>query len=233
MTIYTVCFKYPDRPEYKILLEVFRKSVKHHMPDVNFVSVEPIPPPYERHRVPGYLDNTFKLDLWVKFFNETNDNILFMDCDMLALRNGEHAFNVPFDVAYTAIKQPYKAKINGGVIMTRPTEEAYEFLNELLDVNNRMFKDVDFHEKWRTEKGYAGINQAAMGCVLETGINGAKVHKYMTREWNAIDRDLQDIDNSTVFVHMKSKIRKLVLQGHKPVGVFKNTMKEWYINNGR
>lgn len=228
MKIFTVCFKYPDRPYYKMLLEVFRKSVMKHMPGVDFISIEPDPPPYEKDRVPGYLDNTFKLKLWIDFFLRTKDNIIFADCDMLAIRNGEHAFDIDFDVAYTAVRQPYKARLNGGIIMTKPTEAAYRFLNELQEINNIMFADKNIHDEWRIERKYAGMNQAAMGCVLDTGINGAKVHKYMTQEWNAVDRDLRYINENTVFVHIKSALRRHLINRKEPFGPQKKIMEDWY-----
>ena len=226
MKICTVCFDYKDRPQYARLLRVFRESVRFHMPDVEFVEIRPPAPPYEPDRIAGFLDNTFKLHHWLKFFRETNDNIIFADCDMLAIRHAHHAFNTDFDVAYTAITQPYKAILNGGIIMTKPTEAAYRFMTELYEINNLMFQDIAFHETWRAR--YAGMNQAAFGCVLETGISGAKVHRYMTWEWNAIDRDLKLMNEKTVFVHFKSKIRDLVLAGKAPAGVYADAMKRWY-----
>lgn len=226
MKIFTVCFNYPDRPQYKTLLEVFRKSVQVYMPKVDFISIEPDPPPYEPDRIAGFLDNTFKLKYWIDFFKHTDDNIIFADCDLLALRSGYHAFDIDFDIAYTAIKQPYKVKLNGGVLMTKPTGAAYRFLEEFQAINDRMYQDIDFHEIWRSK--YAGMNQAAFGCTLETGINGARVHKYMTQEWNALDRDLRDINNKTVFVHMKDKLRKNVISGLSPQGEGELIMKEWY-----
>ena len=198
------------------------------MPNVYFISCEPDPPPYESERIPGFLDNTFKLNLWMEFFKKTNDNIIFMDCDMLALRSGYHAFDHDFDIAYTAIRQPYKAILNGGVIMTKPTEAAYRFLQEFISINSAMYQNIDFHEYWRIKKGYAGMNQAAFGCVLETGINGAKIHKYCTSIWNALDRDLLDINDKTVFVHIKSKLRNMIINRDKPAGVGKEIMKKWY-----
>jgi hypothetical protein len=224
--IFTVCFEYKDRPEYAKLLRVFRESVRMHMPDVEFVEIHPPAPPYEPDRIPGFLDNTIKLQHWLKFFRETNDNIIFADCDMLAVRDGRHAFDPDFDIAYTAITPPYKAILNGGIIMTKPTEAAHRFMTELYEINNLMFQDIPFHEIWRAK--YAGMNQAAFGCVLETGISGAKIHKYMTWEWNAIDRDLKLINAKTVFIHMKSKIRELVMAGKAPTGVYSGAMQKWY-----
>jgi hypothetical protein len=226
MTIFTVCFNYPDRPHYKILLDVFRKSVQIHMPKVNFISIEPTPPAYESDRIAGFLDNTFKLKYWIDFFKHTDDNIIFADCDLFAIRDGNHAFNSDFDIAYTAIKQPYKAKLNGGILMTKPTDAAYRFLQEFQSINDRMYQDIDFHEVWR--KKYAGMNQAAFGCVLETGINGAKIHTHMTQEWNAVDRDLKEINDKTVFVHIKDRLRNMLIQCAEPQGVGEKVMREWY-----
>ena len=198
------------------------------MPDVEFVSIEPIPPPYEKDRIAGFLDNTFKLSFWLDFFKKTDDTIIFADCDLLCMRPAYHAFDPDFDIAYTAIKPPYKAKLNGGILMTKPTAAAWRFLNELQEINNLMFQDIDFHEQWRIQKKYAGMNQAALGCVIETGIHGAKIHKYMTQEWNAIDRDLPYIHDGTVFVHFKSRLREWVLKNYPPQGICLKPMKEWY-----
>jgi hypothetical protein len=197
-----------------------------YMPQAEFVEINPPAPPYEPDRIPGFLDNTYKLFYWLKYFQETNDNIIFADCDMLAIRPGYHAFDIDFDIAYTAITQPYKAILNGGILMTKPTDGAFRFLNALREINDLMFLDIPFHEKWRAK--YAGMNQAAFGCALETTNTGAKIHKYMTWEFNAIDRDFNLMNHRTVFVHMKSKIRELVMHGKAPTGVYAEAMRKWY-----
>ena len=97
MQIVTCCFDYEDRPQFRQLLDVFRHSVKRLMPNVDFVELRPDPPPVEGHRVHGFLDNTFKLDAWVKHLDNTDQPVIFADCDMLALQSAEHAPREPND----------------------------------------------------------------------------------------------------------------------------------------
>ena len=196
------------------------------MPDVNFIELRPTPPAYETHRIPGFLDNTIKLQLWLDVFKKTNDNIIFADCDMLATQTAYHAFDPDFDIAYTERSEVLRIPLNGGIVMTKPTEAAYRFMNEFQEINNIMFENPDFHEIWRCK--YAGMNQAAFGCVLETGINGAKVHKYKTNIWNAIECDLDLITDETVFIHFKSKLRRVILATLPPKAEYARAMIAWY-----
>lgn len=213
MQIITVQFDYPDRSKYSELLKVFRYSCKLYMPKVKFNALCIPAPENKTNRDLNFMYNGVKLKLWLDFLEHTNDNIIFADCDMMAIRSAEHAFKIPFDVAYTARTRTTRIPMNGGIMMARPTEAARKFFREMLLVNTKMFKDINFHNKWRIK--YAGMNQSAFGCVYETGKHGAKVHKYKTIEWNAVDCDWSHIHKSTVFVHYKSKLRKMVLQERK------------------
>jgi len=232
MQIVTVCFDYPDRPEFGILLDVFRHSVNRLMPNVEFIEIRPEPPKMETHRVPGFLDNTFKLAQWVKHLDNTKDNVIFIDCDMLALRSAEHAFkNNDFDIAFTGCPAHYKVPLNGGVLMARPTDRAREFLHAMKAVNDHMFYDPEFHEKWR--KKYAGMNQSAFGYCYEKLQKDVKILKLTTREWNAIDCDLKTIDNKTVFLHIRQNLRNNLLANKPPFGVGKKAMQLWYAERER
>lgn len=226
MQIVTCCFDYEDRPEFCQLLDVFRHSVKRLMPRVEFVELRPIAPPVEYHRVHGFLDNTFKLDAWVKHLDNTDQPVIFADCDMLALRSAEHAFDLPFDIAYTGCPDGYKVPLNGGILMARPTVAARRFMHNLRIVNSIMFHDSNFHEKWRDK--YAGMNQSAFGCLLEIDHAGAAVHRYDTREWNAIDCDLRAIGPDTVFIHVRQRLRQQLLAGLNPGGIGAEAMRLWY-----
>ena len=210
MQIVTVQFNYPNRSNYELLLKVFQYSCKLYMPKVKFNAIKIDPPKEVKGRELNFKYNSVKLKLWLDFFEKTKDNIIFADCDMMAIKSAEHAFKYSFDIAYTARTRTTRIPMNGGIMMSRPTEAAHRFLCEMVKINNIMFKDKKFHHKWRVR--YAGMNQSAFGCVYETGKHGAKIHKYKTIEWNAVDCDWTHINKSTVFIHYKSKLRKMVLK---------------------
>jgi hypothetical protein len=179
------------------------------MPNVKFIEKKIQPPVNRSKRDLNFMYNGVKLRLWVEFLEKTKENVIFADCDMMALQSAEHAFDIPFDVAYTARTKIKRIPMNGGIMMARPTKAAKSFFREMLEVNDRMFKDLRFHHIWRCK--YAGMNQAAFGYTLNEGKSKAKLHEYKTIEWNAVDCDWQYINEKTVFLHTKSKLRKIVL----------------------
>lgn len=225
MQIVTVCFDYDDRPEFAKLLEVFRYSVKKHMPDSDYIEYRDKPPEYDG-RNHGYLDNTFKLKIWAEHMAGTKENTIFIDCDMMALRNAKHAFYEKFDIAYTACPDGYMVPLNGGVIFAKPTELAREFFSRLRTINDKMYHDYEFHKPWQDK--YHGMNQSAMGYILENMCHDINIKKYMTREWNAIECDWRMINDSTVFCHINKQLRRNVLARKYPAGALSKPMAMWY-----
>ncbi len=225
LQIVTVCFDYPDRPEFGLLHDVFQRSCQRLMPDVDFVSYRPAPP-VEDGRNHGYLDNTFKLKIWCEHMDNTDKRVIFIDCDMLALQHARHAFNVDFDIAYTACPVGFKVPLNGGVIMARPTPQARTFFKRLRKINDQMYRHFDFHEPW--QKKYHGMNQSAMGCLIETQAEDIMIHKYTTQEFNAIECDWAHIDEKTVFLHINKALRRAIIEKRRPYGSIENAMIKWY-----
>jgi hypothetical protein len=226
MEIVTVQFNYPNRPDYALLLAVFRFSVKKYMPRCNFIEYKISPPINKTGRPLNFNYNDVKLKIWLDHLKKTKDEVIFADCDMMLLKSAEHAFDISFDIAYTARTVLVRIPMNGGIMMVRPTKAAINFFEEMYKTNHRMLTDVSFHHKWRVK--YAGMNQSAFGCVFETGKHGARIHKYLTRQWNAVDCDWAYINDKTVFCHYKSKLRKLILANEKPNGGYKIPMQLWY-----
>lgn len=216
MVILTVQFDIVGYNDYKVLLSVFESSVKRHMPEAQFVKI--ILPGEERTSDMrcGKHANTRKLQAWVDYIDNTDENVILADCDMLMVRSAEHAFDQPFDIAYTRRVDGGRIPFNSGIIMVRPNERSREFMHKWLEVNNRMYTDSAFHAKWNEK--YKGMNQTAFGYLLETGEHNAHLHAYPTREWNAIDADWDKIGEETVFVHYKGVLRSCVLTGKAPLG---------------
>lgn len=227
MKIVTTQFAGPVSTDYKKLLEVFKKSVSVHMPEADFIEILLEAPDKTPDKKYGITSNSFKLASWVDFLKKCNeeDKVIFCDCDMLMLKSAEHAFDSPFDIAYTRRYRSSNIPINSGIVFVRPTKESIEFFEKWLEVNDKMFVDSGFHRPWRDK--YRGINQAAFGYLLEEENLGAKLIAYDTRDWNAVDCDWPYINDNTVFLHIKGSLR-CVLQRRMPHGSKKKAMNLWY-----
>jgi hypothetical protein len=230
MKIVTVQFNYSWFMDFALLRDVYKESCLIHMPNVKFEDIRIEPP----DRVPGkpwnFGYNTVKLRIWRDVLREATEPIIFSDCDMMALRSAEHAFDIDFDVAITNRTITHRIPMNGGIVMARPTKAAIEFFNLWYSINKEMLKDNKLHQKWRQK--YAGMNQSAYGCLyndyyLQNKLK-LKLHEYKTREWNAVDCDWQHVDNKTVFVHYKSGLRRLVLMSQPVQHRYAIVMKAWY-----
>lgn len=231
MTIVTVQFDQDGRDEFKRLMDVFRSSIERNMPEAKLVELTvPKVPDKEHGKSYKMTSNTEKLDVWCDFMETCEDNVIFADCDMLMLRDASHAFDVPFDVAYTRRTVVTNIPVNAGIIMARPTEKARGFFRKWRDVNRAMYEE---NGKWCKEwqAKYPGMNQAALGYMLDTGDYDADLHVYLTRQWNAVECDWMHIDSDTVFVHIKSALR-CVLQHKKPYKPIYRPMELWYEEAG-
>lgn len=218
MQIVTVQFNYPKdmkRSNYKRLLDVFEYSCKKNMPNAKFNAICITAPKNSTNRALNFKYNTVKLRLWLEFLENTKDDkVVFADCDMVALKSAAYAFKFDFDVAYTERTKIRRIPMNGGIIFVKVNKKSIAFFREWLRVNVKMFREPDFHQRYR--KRWAGMNQSAFGYMLEKRQGLCKLHKFYTKEFNAVDCDWPTIDNRTVFLHTKSTLRKLVL-GEKPM----------------
>jgi hypothetical protein len=106
---------------------------------------------------------------------------------------------------------------NGGVVFVRNTQAAKDFIALWAKVNADFLEDREkfdnkgMHEKWR--KKYAGINQASLGCILETHKFKAKIKTVPCDVYNVCEdyRVVKPGDTKAKVVHYKSSLRKLVI----------------------
>jgi hypothetical protein len=212
MTIFTVQFDYKGQEMYERLVRVFRKSALRVMPEVRFEERNLKCPGNKIPKIHFRLSNTLKLREWVKWLDYTEDNTVFMDCDMLILQDISPAFDLDFDIAYT-VRTSAKMPMNGGVIFAKPTEGARKFLYAWNDINDKMFANPTFHHPYRVK--YAGMNQAAFGYLLENPIEGVNLLRLPCAVWNSCSEDWNKVNASTRIVHIKSVLRKVVLGGNR------------------
>lgn len=211
MKIVSVVFDYPTHShKYSKMAKVWEYSIKKVMPDVTVELIKIDPPHWEVKK--SYTSNTVKLDLWYKSLEATNENIIFMDCDMFVLGEMESAFDNDFDIGYTVKARIHKTscRINGGIIFVKNTENAKAWMNELLKINEKMYYNEDFHNQWRCK--YYGMNQSAMGYMSERYKGPAKVKEFSTLIYNACDCDWKNVKSNTKIVHIKGKLREYILK---------------------
>jgi len=194
------------------------------MPSAEFVEILIPAPAMDTTRF--IASNTEKLHVWRDYMEMATEPVVFCDCDMLACGDASTAFDQPFDVAITAMTQPSRWKYNGGIVFARPTEKARVFFSEWARINDKMVSDPAFHEPYRIK--YAGINQAALGWMLE---NGWRPEELPCKKYNACARDWPNIDRETVFIHVKDLLKNMVLAGRPPHGRLERAMREWYANS--
>lgn len=156
LTIY-----FPTDKKWEIMLDVFRRSWEYCM-DIPLEIIE-APVPEKSERVWGMDTNTRKLQLWQHHFTE---DTIFCDCDMLVKGDITDGFQKIQDIGYTE-RTDGKLPLNAGVVFARYTPYSRKFLKEWERVNQQMYEDKEFHKPWNEK--YAGINQSALGWMLENG----------------------------------------------------------------
>lgn len=193
---------------YERLSRVFRRSCELAMPGAAFSLIRSTAPA-EDGRPWDCRMNTRKLELWAEAAERhPSEALILADCDMLALGNAAPAFaDSSFDIGYT--RRSSILPLNGGILFVRPTRAARRWLRALVRVNEAMRGDPAFHGPFRAR--YHGMNQAAMGYLIEHPLAGVRVRAFPCRIWNAVGLEDWVAPDGAVFVHVKSSLRKVIL----------------------
>lgn len=210
--IVTVCFDYGRSDIYRRMHKVLLYSIEKHMDDACVIS-NWLPEPKPTDRIRAYVSNTVKLEKWKEEFydSEPGDRIAFLDCDLLVINDFSGVFENQFDIAYT-YREDSKWPLNGGVFFCRVNEKTKQFMNTFTEVNDLMFFDEKFHRPWKQK--YGGINQAALGYMLESGNHDCNILPLPCSTWNVCDEPY-DLVNSKI-LHFKSGLRSAMFSGLIP-----------------
>lgn len=175
------------------LLKVFKRSWEEHMDIPLTVITCKTPPAISREY--GLISNTVKLAMWNKNF--TQDTI-FLDCDLLIRANIKDGFDQITNIGITK-RDHISFPFNAGVVFAKHTQYSKEFLGEWQYINDKMYHDPKFHQPYRNK--YAGINQSALGYMLEDGWKA----DYLSQQYNLCEwKHYKDAK----VIHIKGKLRR-------------------------
>lgn len=200
---------------WRRMARVLEYSAQKHNPDWA-VSVERLATPsLVRGMRSSFAANTDKLHEWGRIITTATDGdeVCLIDADTLVRDSLDDAFALPFDVAFTKKDGTNRNPINGGVVFVRVNERSKEFFFGWLAVNDRFYQNPTEHRKW--EARYGGINQAALGYLLENGmLPGSPTIAFLPcQQWNNCYPPLWQTPIGARVFHYKSALRRALFIG--------------------
>jgi hypothetical protein len=232
LKIIIVSFDFSGYQTFEKMTNALIYSIEKHEPSAQWV-VKKLNEPPLNGRIRGHVANTIKLNYWYSELKRCShgDHVVFLDADTLMINPIHDVFREDFDVAYT-VRTRSKWVLNGGVIFVKVNERSMEFFRKFVETNNHMFNDKEFHEKYRVK--YAGINQAALGYMLELNTTSAKLKALPCAVWNACGEDWSGINDTTRIIHLNGQARKSIFGGNpaehetlKPYQIWNKYYNEW------
>lgn len=189
-------------------------SARKHNPDwdINVLRIKPALPPSPLG-VQSHSDNTAKMTVWKGIIDESQDGdrVLLIDADTMVLRSMTDVWDQDFDMGYTN-KPLARFPFNSGVVFLRVGPKTRRFMEAWEAENIRLLNSPKEHQKWRAR--YGGVNQAALGAMLENRIVSdmkMKIAALPCRDWNNEDSSWKDfVAANPRIVHLKSGLRHSV-----------------------
>jgi hypothetical protein len=202
--------------DYARLRAVFEKSARRHMPDAELVCIE--------------LDAAQKWEdkhaLTTRaFFAKLNEvekhtgNLVVCDCDLFFTNTLQPVFdNESIAKVQITERYGYKYRWNSGIFFVNKTEEKKPyFLTEWEQETAELRAIAQLkNNKYRTPeivKKHGGYDQAALDIAIHFTTEIVAI--LPTWAWNACQSDWHQTDNSTRVYHIKSGLRKIVLDPAK------------------
>lgn len=234
MKIISVYFDYAQDKRYSTMAEVLKYTAKKYCPECDFELIKLKAPMRDGPR--SFTSNTVKMDCWIDLLNNSDDDVLFLDCDMIILQNLHSVLSGNYDIGITK-RTKSRVPYNGGFVVVKNNDKARDFMLLWQDVNTKMYKDRLFHSKWRNK--YAGMNQAALGYILEKEKFLACINYLPCKIWNSCDDDWKFLNAETKVIHIKGNLRRAIfscsnnLAYRRPLILWNNHAVEAGIINSR
>lgn len=206
-SLYSCWFDAERNDYYRRMANVLDKTARRHCPDW-MVWVERLQ--CSRRDAGTTAANTKKLDWWTDRVTEAQDGdeVLLIDSDCMITGPIDDVWGQDFDVAITRRESDKPYPYNGGVAFLRISERTRLFMQTWAAVNRKLRDNPPELSRWR--KKYGGMNQAALGAILESGIADPldlKLVELPCRIWNCEDSAWKLYGPETRIVHYKSGLR--------------------------
>ena len=222
---------------YYKLLQVFKKSVKKTMPNIDLEVLKNIPPlneitdKYKKRKKDVEFAFTQVADYILK--SKSEEVIAVCDVDLMFLKSIEDIENLSFDIALTVRES--KTKYNTGLWFCRPTKKTKIFIKKWLKNTCYLMKKFEKRLKYILAQG--GIDQAGLYMTLQKNPNmNIKIIELPCQEWNATQSEWKFVDENTRMIHIKSLLRNAIfnkLAVEKIPDYFKPLILKWrnYFDN--
>ena len=227
--LYSVSFNKPndnDRSTYNTFNKVLEHSLERNTKNINHkIVVDEWPTEYLNNHhsdlLGNYNVNAYKLKKMIEFIKESNaDKIILSDCDVLFLDDIDEVYDKDFHIGITkhtnTPNNPYRWPYNGGVIFVKKSDLTEEFFDLFYNINLELINNPTKHRQY--QKIYDGMNQAAMGCILEEHNKNNKfnIQDIPCSKYNSCENDWPTLNPyTTKIIHYKVYLRLLLI--HKLV----------------
>lgn len=204
MIIYGVYFCDKKDDSFETLTEYWLRSIKkntNHSVITHRLEYEITP-----HGKQNHFNNLRKLEYWNKFVQESDQDVILMDTDMIILK--------PLDIDYKdiaiTIRENNDIRYNAGVVYVKNTPIAKKIINEWYQASYELFNNMDKE----LLKQYKGLTQSALNIIEK------KYSEYFTLlecdEFNLAATDWINLSDKTRAIHIKDYLRKYCLSGKEP-----------------
>lgn len=193
--------------QYPRMARVLEHTAREHNPAWD-VRVRQIDPPHVRAKsgATSDTDNAHKLQHWrdIVLTAAEGSQILLVDADTFVVGSLDALWDIPFDAAYTVRQSMYP--LNAGVVAVRVNHRSRAFFHGWAAQDEAFLYDPATHAPWRLK--YGGMNQASLGCFLESERHDEHLAQLPCGIWNCEDTTWGEFDPATTrLVHVKSALR--------------------------
>jgi len=218
ITIHTTYTNKNEDDFYNVLLDIYEKSIRKNMKDVNLIKdvldtshIKNFKVPFLNKIPKEYINNPLyklKLQYQKNIINKIKGNIILSDCDMLLINSVKDVFDMDFDIAFTDRENLF---LNTGIVFIKnPNPNVKKFFEKWIKKIEYFSENPEYMEKYKYTYTVA-VDQCSLGILLEEyekKNNGLKIKYLPSSIYNSCQDTWEFINNETKIVHIKSELRK-------------------------
>ena len=185
---------------------VLAGSLRRHCPEWGQSFAELRHPPSSK-----IIGNSLKLASWADALDHLPNGlrVVLLDADLFVRAPLDPIWEEDFDIAITARPEGARYPFNCGVVALRLSNVTRAAIREWQRMDARLWRDRPLLAKWRAK--YGGINQAALGALLESGsLSDLRIRPLPCAVWNCEDSTWANSENARI-VHLKDNLGRCAL----------------------